>query len=98
MLAAIAEAKKSKEPIKCGAVIVKNGKIIAKAHNTQRKTKDASAHAEINVIRKAGRKTGSKYLEGFVIYCTCEPCVMCLSTIIFAKINKLVYGLSLRDI
>jgi tRNA(Arg) A34 adenosine deaminase TadA len=97
MKLSIEEAKKSSEKIRCGAVVVKDGKIIAKSHNSQRSMNDASAHAEINAIRDAGRKLGDKNLEGCEIYCTCEPCVMCLSAITFAKIRKITYGLSLKD-
>lgn len=98
MKAAIEETKKSIEPLKCGAVIVKNNEIIAKACNTARKTNDASAHAEINAIRIAGKRLGTKYLDGCTIYCTCEPCIMCLSAITFSRIEKIVYGTSLRDV
>lgn len=98
METAIEEANKSSEPLKCGAVIVKNGEIISKSCNSQRASNDASAHAEINAIREAGNKLTNKNLEGCTIYCTCEPCVMCLTAIAFAKIDKLVYGLSLKDV
>lgn len=95
---AIFEAKKSEEPLKCGAVIVKDNKIIAKAFNTQRKDNNATAHAEIKAISIAGKVLGSKNLENCVVYGTCEPCIMCLSAMVFAKVKKLVYGLSLKEI
>lgn len=95
---AINEAKKSAEQVGCGAVVVRNGKVIAKAFNNQRATKDATAHAEINAIKKAGRKLGNKNLDGTTIYCSCEPCVMCLSAIVYAKIERLVYKDSLKNI
>jgi len=98
MRLAIEEAKKSKEKLACGVVIVKNGEILARAHNTQRETYDASAHAEINAIRIAGKNLGSKYLEGCTIYCTCEPCIMCLSAIAFSKIKEIVFGVSLKNV
>ncbi len=98
MKLAIEEAMKSKEPLKCGAVIAKDGQVIARSHNSQRESNDSSAHAEISAIRQAGRKLGNKYLEDCTIYCTCEPCIMCLSAISFAKIKKVIYGLSLRDV
>ncbi|MBI4177738.1 MAG: nucleoside deaminase [Candidatus Aenigmarchaeota archaeon] len=97
MKIAIAEAKKSSERGRCGAVITRDGIVISTAHNTQRSSNDASAHAEINAIRLAGQKLGNKYLEGCTIYCTCEPCTMCLSAIVFAKIGRIVYGLSFSD-
>lgn len=97
MLLAIEEAKKSSEFVACGVVIAKNGQMIVKAHNRQRETNNASAHAEINAISEAGKKLGNKNLEKCVIYCTCEPCTMCLSAIVFAKIPKLFYGTSLQE-
>lgn len=98
MRVAIEEAKKSSEPLKCGVVIVKDGKIIAKTYNSQRASNDSSAHAEIKAIRIAGNIVGNKNLNGCNIYCTCEPCIMCLSAIAFAKIEKLFYGISLSDV
>ena len=98
MKLAIEEAKKSSEPLKCGVVIVKGEQVIAKAYNSQRNSNNASAHAEINAIKMAGENIGNKNLERCSIYCTCEPCIMCLSAIAFAKIGRLVYGLSLNDV
>lgn len=98
MLLAISEAKKSSEPLKCGAAIVRGEQILAAANNSSHQDNDASAHAEVNAIRKAGEKVGSKYLDGCTIYCTCEPCVMCLSAISFARIGTIVYGLTLREV
>ncbi len=79
-----------------GAIIVKNNKIIAKAHNTVFKDKDPTAHAEINAIRKAAKKLGIN-LRGCVIYSTCEPCPMCFSAIHWANIDAIYYGASIRD-
>ncbi len=98
MKIAIDEAKKSSEKGRCGAVIVKDDIVIASSHNNQISSNDASAHAEINAIRLAGKKLGSKSLENCTIYCTCEPCTMCLSAIVFARIDKVVYGLSLNGV
>ena len=95
---AIEEAQKSSEPLKCGAVIVKDGKVLAKSFNSQRSTHDATAHAEINAIRKAGSILGNKNLDGCTIYCSIEPCAMCLSAIVFAKIKKIVYAQSLKEV
>jgi len=95
---AIEEAKKSSEPLKCGVVIVKGEQVIAKSYNSQRDSNNASAHAEINAIKLAGENIGNKNLDGCSIYCTCEPCIMCLSAIAFAKMNRLVYGLSLNEV
>jgi tRNA(Arg) A34 adenosine deaminase TadA len=98
MKLAIEEAKKSSEGMVCGAVIVKDGEVLAKAHNTQRASFDASAHAEINAIREAGKKLKNKYLEGCTIYCTCEPCIMCIAAIAFARMERIVYGLTLKKV
>lgn len=97
MLQAIKEAKKSGEPLKCGVVIAKDGKIVAKTHNEQRKTNNATAHAEIIAIKEAGQVLGRKNLDNCVIYCTCEPCTMCLSAVILAKIPKLYFGTMLKN-
>lgn len=98
MRLAIEEAKKSSEPLKCGVVIVKDDKVIAKTYNSQRESDDATAHAEIKAIRIAGQTINNKNLYDCDIYCTCEPCVMCLSAIVFAKISKLYYGISLSNV
>jgi len=73
-----------------GAVIVKNGKIISKAHNTVIKDNDPTAHAEVNAIRKAGKKLKSRWLLDCELYSNCKPCPMCLSAIAWARI-KTVY-------
>lgn len=80
-----------------GAVIVKNGKIIAKAHNSVLKNNDPSAHAEINAIRKAGKKLGRFKMEDCEIYSSCQPCPMCLGAIYWAGINKIYYGCYEKD-
>ena len=97
ILQAIEEAKNSEEPLKCGVIIAKDGVIVAKTHNEQRKTNNVTAHAEIIAIKEAGQKLGRKNLDDCVIYCTCEPCTMCLSAIIFAKIPKLYFGTLLKN-
>lgn len=98
MRLALEEAKKSTEPLKCGVVIMKDGEVLAQAFNSQRSSCDATAHAEIKAMRLAGEKLSNKNLPGCIIYCTCEPCVMCLSAIVYAKIETLVYGVSLENV
>lgn len=73
-----------------GAVIVKNGEIIVSAHNTVMESKDPTAHAEVNAIRKACQKLNTHDLSGCILYTSAEPCPMCLSAIIWANI-KIVY-------
>lgn len=80
-----------------GAVIVKGNKVIAKAHNTVLKDKDATCHGEMNAIRKACKKLKTNSLEGCDIYTTGEPCPMCLNAIRWANISKVYYGCSVED-
>ena len=80
-----------------GAIIVKDNKIISKAHNTVLKDNDPTAHAEINAIRKACQILNTNNLEGCVIYTTCYPCPMCLSAIIWANIKIIYYGNTKED-
>lgn len=75
-----------------GAVIVKDGVIISEAHNTVVESCDATAHAEINAIRKASRKLKTHDLSGCVLYTSAEPCPMCLSAIIWANIKEVFYA------
>ena len=79
-----------------GAVIVKDGKIIASSHNTVIEDNDPTAHAEINVIRKASKILNTHDLSGCILYVNCEPCPMCLSAIIWANIKE-VYFANTKD-
>jgi len=80
-----------------GAVLVRNGKIISRAHNQVIKNNDPTAHAEILAIRKASKKLGRFDLSDCEIYTTCEPCPMCLAAIHWAKLKKLYYGCTKKD-
>jgi tRNA(Arg) A34 adenosine deaminase TadA len=95
---AIDEAKMSlKEGNKgFGAVIVKDKVLIACAHDSEITANDSTAHAEINVIRKASSICG-KDLSGCILISTHEPCPMCSGAIIWSKISKLVYSVSIKD-
>lgn len=75
-----------------GAVIIKNGEIISSAHNTVLKSKDATAHAEINAIREASRKLNTHDLSGCILYTSAQPCPMCLSAIIWSNIKEVYYA------
>ena len=92
MLLAVQEALKSGKDVPVGALIVKDDKIISKAHNEVIKNNDPTAHAEILAIREACSILGSYNLSGCSIYVTLEPCPMCAGAIINAKIDKVVYG------
>lgn len=74
-----------------GAAIVKDNEIIARGHNTVVASKDPTAHAEINAIRKAAKALGTNDLSGCTLYVNAEPCPMCLSAIIWANIKKVYY-------
>ena len=80
-----------------GAVIVKDGKIIAEGFNQVTSTNDPTAHAEVVAIRNACESLGSYSLEGCVIYSSCEPCPMCLASIYWARLDGLYFANSRQD-
>lgn len=80
-----------------GAVIVKDGEIISSAHNTVIESHDATAHAEVNAIRKACKKLNTHDLSGCILYTSAEPCPMCLSAIIWANIKIVYYANTKKD-
>jgi guanine deaminase len=80
-----------------GAVIVKDGRAIARGHNRVVKTKDPTAHAEIVALRRASKKLGRFDLSDCQIYSTCEPCPMCLAAIYWARISRIYYGCTKED-
>ncbi|MBT5528827.1 MAG: nucleoside deaminase [Cytophagia bacterium] len=80
-----------------GAVVVKDGKVIATAHNEVLSSNDPTAHAEIQAIRKASELLETFDLSACEIYSTCEPCPMCYSAIHWARIPKLYYAASRKD-
>ena len=94
MNAAIKEALKAREKdeVPIGAVIVKDNKIIARAHNLMEKTQLATAHAEVLAINKACKKLKSWRLDGVDMYITVEPCAMCAGAIANARIARVFFG------
>lgn len=80
-----------------GAVIVKSGEVIAKAHNEVLKLGDATAHAEMLAIRAASKKLGTYDLSGCEIYTTCMPCPMCMGAIRWANIKSVYFGATSQD-
>ncbi len=94
MMEALKEAKKAyiKGEVPIGAVIVKDGKIIARAHNLRESKNISLAHAEILCIEKACKKLNSWRLDGLDLYVTLEPCPMCAGTIIQSRIRKVYIG------
>jgi tRNA(adenine34) deaminase len=94
MSLALEEARKSYilDEVPVGAVVVKDGRVIAKAHNSREIMKDATAHAEIIAIREACRTLGGWRLMDCDIYVTLEPCPMCAGALVQSRIQRLVYG------
>ena len=96
---AIAESEKS---VKCGsspfgAVIVRDGVVIARAHNTVVPRNDPTAHAEVNAIRSACRKLKTFDLSGCDLYTSCEPCPMCRAASVWANISRVYYAANRND-
>jgi tRNA(Arg) A34 adenosine deaminase TadA len=80
-----------------GAAVVRDGKVLAAAHNNVWADCDPTAHAEILALREASRVLQSVDLSGCEIYSTCEPCPMCFTAIHWAKLPRVVYGASIAD-
>jgi len=96
MQIAIEEAKLAmrENEIPVGSILVKNEIIIAQAHNQSILNYDSTAHAEIQVLRKAGKQQENYRLVGSTLYVTLEPCAMCFGAMIHARIERIVFGAS----
>ena len=94
MLEAIKEAAKaaSEGEVPVGAVIVKDGVIVARAHNLIESSRRSSAHAEMLAIEAAEEKLGAKWLTGATMYVTLEPCSMCAGALVLSRISRLAIG------
>jgi tRNA(adenine34) deaminase len=94
MAEALAEAERAykKGEVPIGCVIVRDGKIIARARNKKERLSDSTAHAEMLALKKAQKKTGSKYLSDCTLFVTIEPCAMCAGALINTRIGRLVFG------
>ncbi|HHT50813.1 MAG TPA: nucleoside deaminase [Eubacteriaceae bacterium] len=94
MKSAIKEGEKAYKAgeVPIGAIIVKEGKVIARAHNLKETKNNPTAHAEILAIQKAAKKLGTWRLEDCEIYVTIEPCVMCAGAILQSRIERLIFG------
>ncbi|MBI2473982.1 nucleoside deaminase [Candidatus Uhrbacteria bacterium] len=93
----LARAKYQEGGHAVAALIVKDGEVIAEAFTSVRRDLDPTAHAEINVIRLAAQKLQSTKLKGCYLYTTYEPCPMCASSCIWARLEGIVYGASRED-
>lgn len=92
MMLAVEEAKKSNTDVPVGAIIVKNGKIIAKSCNQKEQNNDPTAHAEILAIKQAAEITQNWRLTDVSMYVTLEPCPMCASAILYSRIPEIYFG------
>lgn len=94
MALALAEAESAVAAgeVPIGAVVVKNGQVIAAAHNAPRTLHDPTAHAELLAIRAAAQALGNERLDGCELWVTLEPCAMCAGAIAHARIARLYYG------
>lgn len=91
---AAAQAAAAAGEVPIGAVVVKDGAIIAEAHNSPRTDHDPTAHAEILAIRRAALVLGNERLTGCELWVTLEPCAMCAGAIVHARIDRLYYAAS----
>jgi tRNA(adenine34) deaminase len=96
MRKALAEAEDARKAgeIPIGAVVVCQGRVIARAHNLTETLHDVTAHAEMQAITSAANQLGGKYLTDCTLYVTVEPCIMCAGAIGWAQISRIVYGAS----
>ena len=94
MREALIEAQKAfdKGEIPIGAVLVRNGNIVARNHNRREEQHDPTAHAEVLVIREAGKILGGWRLPDSTLYVTIEPCPMCAGALVQSRVPRLVYG------
>ena len=89
---AISEAQKAAGEIPVGAVLVKDGKIIASAHNTREKDNDITSHAEVLVLRAGAKVFDNWRLDGCELYVTLEPCPMCAWAILQSRVKSVYFG------
>ena len=87
---AVKAEKEGEVPV--GAILVKDGLVVARAHNQPISTNDPTAHAEIQLLRAAGEELNNYRLNGTSLYVTLEPCAMCLGAMMHARVERIVYG------
>src|SRR5437016_11792584 len=94
MRLALREAERAleHEDVPIGAVIVREGEVIAAGHNERELRADPTAHAEMIALREAARRLGSWRILDSVLYVTLEPCAMCAGAIVLARVPRMVYG------
>jgi tRNA(adenine34) deaminase len=87
-----AEAARAHGDVPVGAVVVRDGRVMATAGNEREQRADPTAHAEILALRAAANAAGDWHLDGSTVYVTLEPCVMCAGALVAARVERLVYG------
>jgi tRNA(adenine34) deaminase len=87
-----AEQAAAHDDVPIGAVVVRDGELLARAHNRRELDGDPTAHAEILALREAARALGTWRLEGCTLVVTLEPCTMCAGALVLARIDRLVFG------
>jgi tRNA(Arg) A34 adenosine deaminase TadA len=99
LVAFTARSMRTTSPRPFGASIVhtKSGELLLRAMNAVRQENDPSAHAEVRAIRLATKRLKQVSLAGFTLYTTCEPCPMCMSTALWAGLDRVVYGATIED-
>lgn len=91
-------AEQSEEPVKCACILVQDGEVIAETVNSQHVDNIAVNHAEIKAVVAANYRRESRILPDTVAYCSCEPCAMCLTALSYAKIPRIVYAKSMKEL
>jgi|SRR5580704_8732639 tRNA(adenine34) deaminase len=86
-------------PVPFGAAIVhsKSGDLLYRARNAVTRESDPSSHAELRTVRLAAKKLGKPSLAGYTLYSTCEPCAMCMANALWARLDRVVYGATIKD-
>jgi len=99
IVAFTARTLKTEKPVPFGSSIVhtKTGELLLRALNAVAKENDPSSHAEVRAIRLATKKLKTTSLAGYTLYTTCEPCPMCMSTALWAGLDRVVYGATIED-
>jgi tRNA(adenine34) deaminase len=94
MRQALREARRGarEQEVPVGAILVRDGKVIARAHNRPLRSLDPTAHAEILALRRAARRLANYRLADCTLYVTMEPCAMCAGAIVHARLKRVVYG------
>jgi tRNA(Arg) A34 adenosine deaminase TadA len=99
IVAFTARSMKTERPVPFGSLIVhtRSGKLLLRALNAVAREFDPSSHAEVRAIRRATKRLKNVSLSGYTLYTTCEPCPMCMSAVLWAGLDRVVYGATIED-